>query len=94
MMLEEVRAKVADIDARIIELIMERQQLSTEIAHIKHREGLPIHDEEQVDLVLNRAFDLAVEKNVDPLRVQEIFEILVRMNEERQHDLSGEGNLP
>ncbi len=94
MTLEEVRARVAIIDEEIVELITKRQQLSATIAQIKHKEEIPIHDEEQVRIVLDRVFELAAEKNVDPVGVQKIFEILIAMNEERQHDFSGEGNLP
>jgi chorismate mutase len=94
MTLEDVRARIAIIDEEIVELITRRQQLSATIAQIKHKAGIPIHDEEQVRIVLERVFDLAAEKNVDPVGVQKIFEILISMNEERQHDFSGEGNLP
>ena len=94
MTLEEVRARMAEVDRKIIALITERQNISTEIARIKHREGLPVHDDEQVKRVLERAFDLAVENNVNPVLVQQVFEVLVKMNEERQHEFFGEGNLP
>ncbi|MDT8357822.1 MAG: chorismate mutase [Methanomicrobiaceae archaeon] len=94
MTLEEVRARMAEVDQKIIALITERQNISTEIARIKHREGLPVHDDVQVKRVLERAFTLAVENNVNPVLVQQVFEVLVKMNEERQHEFFGEGNLP
>lgn len=94
MDLEEARAAIAALDSRIIGLIAERQRIAARIAEIKHHEGLPIHDEVQVNLVLGRVFDSAVEYKVDPVSVQQIFEILIAMNEERQHEMSGEGNLP
>jgi chorismate mutase len=94
MDLEETRAAIAALDSRIIGLIAERQQLAARIATVKHHEGLPVHDEEQTRLVLGRVFDAAVEQNVDPVSVQKIFEILIAMNEERQREWSGEGNLP
>jgi chorismate mutase len=94
MILEEVRARIAEIDKEIVGLIVKRQELSTTIAQIKFKEALPIHDKGQVNEVLARVFDLAVVNNVDPVGVQKVFEILVQMNEERQHDFFGEGNLP
>jgi chorismate mutase len=94
MELEEARAAIAALDSRIIDLIAERQRIAANVAAIKHHRGLPIHDEEQAERVLARVFDAAVEHNVDPVSVQQIFEILIAMNEERQHEMSGEGNLP
>jgi chorismate mutase len=94
MMLESVRKKIDEIDARLIRLIAERQQLAGEMAHLKFREGIPIRDPGQREHVLDRAFDRAVEAKVDPVSVQKIFAILVEMSEERQQECMGDGNLP
>jgi chorismate mutase len=94
MTLESVRKKIDEIDARLIRLIAERQRLAGEMAHLKFREGVPIRDHGQRDLVLERAFDRAVESKVDPVSVQKIFAILVEMSEERQQECMGDGNLP
>jgi len=45
-------------------------------------------------VVLERVANAATELGLDGEEVKEIFEILIRMNIERQHELSGEGNLP
>lgn len=94
MTLESVRKKIDEIDARLIRLISERQQLAGEMAHLKFREGIPIRDPGQREHVLDRAFDRAVEAKVDPVSVQKIFDILVQMSEERQQECMGDGNLP
>ena len=94
MSLASVREKIDEIDARFIKLIAERQRLAAEMAHLKFRDGIPIRDPEQRDRVLERAFDRAVESKVDPVSVQEIFDILVRMSEDRQQECMGDGNLP
>ena len=94
MELEEARAAIEAIDLGIIGLIADRQQVSARIAAIKHHRGLPVRDEEQSRRVLERIFDAAVEKGVDPVAVQQVFEILIAMSEERQREWSGEGNLP
>jgi chorismate mutase len=36
----------------------------------------------------------ATERGLDGESVKRVFEILIQMNIERQHELSGEGNLP
>lgn len=92
--LEDVRQEIAALDICIIELITQRQHLAATLTHIKHQEGLPIRDEEQRRMVMERAFECAVENNIDPVSVQQIFGILVEMSEERQRECSGEGNLP
>ncbi len=94
MTLESVRKKIDDIDARLVRLIAERQQLAGEMAQLKFRDGIPIRDPGQREHVLDRAFDRAVESKVDPVSVQKIFGILVEMSEERQQECMGDGNLP
>jgi chorismate mutase len=61
---------------------------------VKTNEGLSIHDEKRTREVLENAFNEAVEKNINPVYVQKIFETLIEMSEERQRECSGEGNLP
>jgi len=94
MELEEIRQEIAAIDRDIIRLISERQEYARRIATFKHHEDMPVVDTSQREMVLDRAFDSAVEARVDPARVREIFEILITMNEERQEEFSGSRNLP
>ena len=94
MSLAAVREKIDEIDARLIKLIAERQNLAGEMAHLKFRDGIPIRDPGQREHVLERAFDRAVEAKIDPVSVGKIFAILVEMSEERQQECMGDGNLP
>jgi chorismate mutase len=94
MTLDEYRRTLAALDEQIIDLVAERQKIAAEIGRIKHRDVLPINDEVQRALVLGRVFDSAVEHKINPVSVQQIFEILIDMSEERQHECAGEGNLP
>ncbi|MCK9277104.1 MAG: chorismate mutase [Methanoculleus sp.] len=94
MSLDAVRNGIREIDKRIIDLVAERQRLATRIARLKQENSLPIRDDEQRRAVLDRAFTYAVESRIDPVAVRNIFEILIDMNEERQRECSGDGNLP
>ncbi len=94
MSLDAVRNGVREIDERIIDLVAERQRLAARIARLKQENGLPIRDEEQRRAVLDRVFTYAVESRIDPVAVRRLFEILIEMNEERQRECSGDGNLP
>ena len=94
MSLEKVRAEISEVDTSIIRLIARRQKLAGKVAQIKVAHGLPIHDQERVAGVLESVFEQAVESRIDPVSVQKIFEILIAMNEDRQRECSGDGNLP
>jgi len=89
-----LREEITSIDDQIIRLIGARQQLATGIARAKYSQGAQVRDEERRRAVLDRAFHRAVEEKIDPQSVREIFEILIQMSEERQHEYLGEGNLP
>jgi chorismate mutase len=94
MPIDALREEIDRIDEQIIDLIARRQRIAGHIAQAKLLEGVPIHDEERSSLVQEQAFNLAVEKNINPLQVQTIFRILVEMSEERQRECTGDGNLP
>jgi chorismate mutase len=92
--IQEVRAEIEEIDREMIELIHRRVGLAEKVLESKQKESMQINDTGQNHVVLDRAVDAATERNLDTSSVKEIFEILIRMNIERQHELSGEGNLP
>lgn len=94
MSLKEVRAKIGKLDNQILNLIEQRTALAKDVLEAKKAEGKPINDVEQNKIVLDRVANAATEKGLDGEQVRQIFEILIRMNIERQHELSGEGNLP
>ncbi|MCK4458660.1 MAG: chorismate mutase [Methanosarcinales archaeon] len=94
MELSDVRKKIEELDKSIIELIAERTNLAGVVLELKKVDGRGIEDTDQNHAVINRAIDLATELNLDTGAIRDIFEILIRMNIERQHELSGEGNLP
>ncbi|MEL4304396.1 chorismate mutase [Methanococcoides sp. LMO-2] len=92
--IDEVRSKIEKLDQDIISLIAKRTDLAEEVLESKKEEHRSINDDTQNQVVLDRAANIATEKNLDSGAVKEIYEILIRMSIERQHELSGEGNLP
>ncbi len=94
MPLIEVRAKIEKLDSQILNLIEQRTALAKDVLEAKKAEGKAINDVEQSRLVLDRVANAATERGLDGEEVKRIFEILIQMNIERQHELSGEGNLP
>ena len=94
MELLDVREKIETIDKQILKSIADRTELAGAVLELKKVDGKSITDKGQEQVVLNRAIDYATELNLDIGSIKQIYEILIRMNIERQHELSGEGNLP
>lgn len=94
MTIDTIRQEISTIDRKIIALIAQRQVLAGKLALLKHREGTPIRDDVRRATVLQDAFDLAVEYQINPVYIGQIFELLIDMSEERQRECSGEGDLP
>ncbi|HJH31524.1 MAG TPA: chorismate mutase [Methanosarcinaceae archaeon] len=92
--LENVRAELRQIDIQIISLIEKRVKLAEKVLDAKRHIDKSINDEDQNLVVLNRAVNEATERNLDIGVIKEIYGMLIRMNIDRQHELSGEGNLP
>lgn len=90
MGLSEHRLQVAKIDEKIIRLIQQRVELSKEIFLAKKSEGRGINDPEQERLVLTRATDMAIEFGLDAGAVRDIFQILIAMSLQKQHELQGD----
>ncbi|NLA39160.1 MAG: chorismate mutase [Methanomicrobiales archaeon] len=88
MSLDAVRSEIQKIDEAIIDLVIERQRLAERIARLKQESGLPIRDDGQRKIVLDRAIAHAG-KQIDPTVVRRIFELLIGMNEERQREYAG-----
>jgi chorismate mutase len=94
MPLREVRARIEKLDNQILNLIEQRTALARDVLEAKKAEGKAINDVEQNKIVLDRVANAATERGLDAEEVKRIFEILIKMNIERQHEMSGEGNLP
>ncbi len=92
--IEDIRNEIEHIDVGIIKLIQKRVDMASKVLEAKRKDSISINDPSQNTVVLERAVDIATELNLDISAVKEIFEILIRMNIERQEELSGEGNLP
>jgi chorismate mutase len=92
--LESVRREIEQIDREILVLIDKRVDLAEKVLESKRINGTLINDRKQNDIVINRALNGATELNLDLASVKAIFEILIKMNIERQNELSGKGRLP
>ncbi len=89
MGLSEHRNHIEEIDEKIIRLIDQRVGISKKIFEAKKSAGMPISDPERERLVLRKAMDLATELNLDAGAIKTIFEILITMSVQKQHELQG-----
>jgi chorismate mutase len=89
MGLQEHRSEIEGIDEQIIRLIDKRIGISKKIFEAKRAEGKPISDPQREKMVLSRAMDLATELNLDAGAVKSIFETLIMMSVNKQHELQG-----
>ena len=89
MSLETVRSEITRVDAEILRLIAQRQELAAKIARIKLHQGIPVRDDHRAANVLDSVSHQAVEHHIDPVAIRKIFEILIAMSEERQREYSG-----
>jgi chorismate mutase len=89
MGLQEHRSEIEEIDEQIIRLIHRRIGISKKIFEAKRAEGKPISDPEREKRVLSQAMDLATELNLDTGAVKSIFETLILMSVNKQHELQG-----
>lgn len=94
MTIEEVRAEITRLDEEIIRLIAQRQSLAGKVASIKHAEGIPVHDSQRKNDVLEYVMKIAKGHRIDPVPVKAIFEILISMNEKEQRAALGKGVPP
>ncbi|MCG7850694.1 MAG: chorismate mutase [ANME-2 cluster archaeon] len=92
--LSQIRNEIKVIDEDIIKLIEKRTNLAKDVLEAKKHDSKPINDESQNQAVIERVTNIAPECGLDAGEVKNIFKVLIKMSIERQHELSGEGNLP
>lgn len=77
MSLEDLRRKIDEIDARIVEFIVERQKVSEEIGQGKQETNKRIEDRERELTVLRNVRAMARDKNISPSDVENIYRQII-----------------
>jgi chorismate mutase len=83
------RKKIDEIDRNLVELLNERARCALEIGKIKHRNGLPIREQNREEEVLRQA----LEANRGPLgeeAIRRVFERIVQEGRGLQRSLFAE----
>ncbi len=84
--LEDLREEIADIDEALVDLIARRTYVANTIADVKEAQGMPTTDEEQEQLVMDRAGRNAERFDVDANLVKAIFRLLIELNKVEQRE--------
>jgi chorismate mutase len=82
--LEELRARIEQIDRGIIALISERVRLARSIGRVKRGDGLPILDPTREAAVIRRAVEIAREHHIDEEDIREIYWHLIGLSRRAQ----------
>ena len=77
MNLEDLRRKIDEIDARIVELIAERQKVSEEIGQGKQEANKRIEDRERELTVLQNVRAMARDRNISPGDMESIYRQII-----------------
>ncbi|WP_423207326.1 chorismate mutase [Paracoccus yeei] len=72
-----LRARIDELDGRLVALLSERAALIDEAARIKLREGLPARIESRVEEVAANARRLAEEKGLDPDLAESLWRMMM-----------------
>ena len=82
-----LRALIEEIDAKLLDLLKQRTDLSRQIGLLKKAEGLPIHDPLREKEHLEALTLLAKQKELDPLKVAELFTLLMQQSKDEQQKI-------
>jgi monofunctional chorismate mutase len=74
--LSELRKKIDEIDAQIVQLIDERLDIATEVGAIKKQMNVPIYSEEREKVVVNHVVSLVRHPEIKDL-VRNIYEEMI-----------------
>lgn len=76
--LKPYRAKIDDLDDRIIDLLAERLDVIREVAELKAEKGIPAVLQDRVDEVRDRCIARGEEKGLDPNLIGKMYDLLIK----------------
>jgi len=74
--LEEVRTEIDTIDTKLVEIISERSYLIRQAAGFKNSVE-EVKAEDRIEFILQRARHKAIELNINPNMISELFTIMI-----------------
>ncbi len=71
--LKPYRKKIDSLDDQIVDLLVERESVIREVAHLKSEKGIPAVLQDRVDEVRERCVDRAMQKGGDADFMRELY---------------------
>jgi len=81
---QEARARIDEINERVVELLAERQSIVDELCEIKAETGQSVRDPEREAELLDHVRSVAKEKGLPPDLAQTLFEDILEHSVQRQ----------
>lgn len=75
--LKSYRARIDEIDDKIVDLMVARTNIVREVGELKFRKNIPAVLPDRVNEVINRTAARAEDKDLDPALVRKIYTLLV-----------------
>jgi chorismate mutase len=82
--LESLRLQIEEVDRAIINFLKQRSEISKQIGRLKRDQDLPIFDPLREAQYLEILKILAKEKELDPIKVSELFTLLFEQSKNDQ----------
>src|ERR1700679_378966 len=83
--LEEIRARIDELDAQISTSLNERLNLAVELTDVKARLGMPIKDSKREEQVLQKVSKAGSNEAIS-LAIREAYERLMELSRKVQHE--------
>jgi prephenate dehydrogenase len=88
--LVEVRDLIDDVDRRVVDLLLQRQDLSKRAGHIKRRDGRPVRDPAREDALLAERAGWARDRGLDVDRTLDVFRAILDQSRAYQSEPGGD----
>jgi len=75
--LSELRARIDDLDQRLVQVLAERLALCEEVARVKEGTGTPVIQPQRVRDVITSRRQWAIDRSVDPDFAEQVFRVLL-----------------
>ena len=70
---KSLRAKIDDIDSKILDALVARMDVVRKIGHLKNEQGLAVRDDARWNNVMSQVHDAAISKGLSAALVDEIY---------------------
>lgn len=75
--LDDLRVKLDQIDAEILDLLAKRFEKIKLIGELKKEENIPILQKSREEIVINRAKKVALKNGINPTYFEKIYEMII-----------------